>query len=215
MYREISKEELIKAMKLAKSRRQTITNLNLPQTGTANKFVRELIQKYGINEKEYYNGKKNDCLLSKFSKEEIQQAINNSTTYKEVLERLGYNNVAGSAYRTLKNHIIELELDVSNLTHRATNPFTPNTDEQVFCEHSQVTQSCLRNRVLKKNLIPYVCAICGQPPEWNGKPLTLTLDHKNGNRTDNRLENLQFVCPNCDHQQSTFCSKNKQRYYNL
>ena len=177
--------------------------------------MRELIQEYGINEKEYYNGKKKDCLLSKFSKEEIQQVINNSTTYKEVLERLGYNNVAGSAYRTLKNHIIELELDVSNLTHKATNPFTPNTDEQVFCEHSQVTQSCLRNRVLKKNLIPYVCAICGQPPEWNGKPLTLTLDHKDGNRTNNRLENLQFVCPNCDHQQSTFCSKNKQRYYNL
>lgn len=45
------------------------------------------------------------------------------------------------------------------------------------------------------------------------KPLTLTLDHANGNRMDNRLENLRFVCPNCDRQQDTYGSKNKIRYF--
>lgn len=215
MYRYISKEELVEAMSISNSRRQTIVNLGLPQTGTANKFVKELILKYNIMEEDYYNGKRHDCVVRKVSVSELQDIINKSTTYKEVLEKLGYENAVGSAYRTLKEYIKEAGLDTSNLTHRTSTPFTPNTDEQVFCENSKVTQSCLRNRVLKKQVIPYVCAICGQPPEWNGKPLTLTLDHKNGNRTDNRLENLQFVCPNCDHQQSTFCSKNKQRYYKL
>ena len=45
-------------------------------------------------------------------------------------------------------------------------------------------------------------------PIWNNKELTLTLDHINGNNTDDRIENLQWVCPNCDRQLDTFGSKN-------
>ena len=215
MYREISKEELIEAMNNSSSRTQVIANLNLPYTGTANKFIRELIQQYNISETEYYNSRRNNCLVNKVSKEKLQEIIDTSNTYKEILEKLGYKDVAGSAYRTLKDNIVKLKLDTSNLIHRRTSSYTFNSDAQVFCKDSKVTQACLRKRVLKKKIIPYECAICGNKGEWNGKPLTLTLDHKNGNRTDNRIENLQFVCPNCDHQQSTFCSKNKQRYYKM
>ena len=45
-----------------------------------------------------------------------------------------------------------------------------------------------------------------------GRPLTLTLDHINGDHNDNRIENLQFICPNCDSQQDTYCYKNKHKY---
>jgi len=51
------------------------------------------------------------------------------------------------------------------------------------------------------------CEICGQDPEWNGKPLILQIDHINGNRKDNRLENLRIVCPNCHTQTETFSCK--------
>lgn len=215
MYRYISKDELINVMKISSSRRDVIRNLKLPLSGTANKFIKELINTYGICEKEYYVFSKKNCLINQYSKNQIQKILNESSTYKEALEKMGYENAVGSSYRTLKEFIKVNNLDTTHMSHRAAISFRPNTDEDVFCENSKVTQSCLRNRVLKDSLIPYVCAICGQPPEWNGKPLTLTLDHKNGNRNDNRLNNLQFVCPHCDQQQSTFCSKNKQRYYNL
>jgi rubrerythrin len=55
---------------------------------------------------------------------------------------------------------------------------------------------------------PYICEICGLLPEWNGKILTLQLDHKNGNGLDDREENLRFVCPNCHSQTETFCGRN-------
>jgi hypothetical protein len=53
----------------------------------------------------------------------------------------------------------------------------------------------------------YCCNVCGIS-EWQGKPLTLWVDHIDGDATNNRPENFQLVCPNCDSQQPTFGAKN-------
>jgi hypothetical protein len=46
------------------------------------------------------------------------------------------------------------------------------------------------------------CKYYSEPLVWNGKSLKLILDHRNGNNTDDRPENLRFLCPNCDSQQT-------------
>lgn len=61
----------------------------------------------------------------------------------------------------------------------------------------------VKNFIIKNNLIEYKCDICKQLPMWNGKILTLHLDHKNGNKGDNRIKNLKFLCPNCHEQTDT------------
>lgn len=58
------------------------------------------------------------------------------------------------------------------------------------------------------------CAECGQESSWNNKPLTLQLDHIDGNSDNNRLTNLRLLCPNCHTQTETFGSKGHGKRYN-
>lgn len=51
------------------------------------------------------------------------------------------------------------------------------------------------------------CECCGLS-EWNGIPITLQAHHKDGDKTNNELENLQLLCPNCHSQTDNYCSKN-------
>lgn len=54
------------------------------------------------------------------------------------------------------------------------------------------------------------CEICGIS-EWLGRPLSLPLHHLNGDGDDNRLENLQLLCPNCHSQTENFAGRKRRR----
>lgn len=69
------------------------------------------------------------------------------------------------------------------------------------------SRGTVRKRIINQNLLPYKCSICGIS-KWRGKLLSLNLDHINGIADDHRLENLRWVCPNCDSQSSTFAGRN-------
>ena len=79
--------------------------------------------------------------------------------------------------------------------------------DDIFVENSKVARDQIKNIIIKEKLINYVCSECGQDGNWNGKVLSLQIDHINGVRNDNRLSNLRFLCPNCHSQTSTFCNK--------
>ncbi len=77
-------------------------------------------------------------------------------------------------------------------------------DELVFCENAKIARHHVKRKIIQRNLIEYKCGVCGNDGVWNGKPLPLILDHMNGINNDNRLENLRFVCSNCDSQLPTY-----------
>jgi|LakMenEpi03Aug12_release.lakeMendotaPanAssembly.Ray.scaffolds.fasta_scaffold1106962_2 hypothetical protein len=52
------------------------------------------------------------------------------------------------------------------------------------------------------------CSCCGIS-EWNGLPLVLELEHKDGNGENNDLKNICLLCPNCHSQTATYKNKNK------
>ena len=81
-------------------------------------------------------------------------------------------------------------------------------NEDVFVIESTYPRHRLKERIIKQSLIPYKCCICDIEAIWNGRPMPLILDHINGINNDNRLENLRFVCSNCDSQLPTYKSRN-------
>jgi DNA-binding CsgD family transcriptional regulator/5-methylcytosine-specific restriction endonuclease McrA len=68
----------------------------------------------------------------------------------------------------------------------------------------------LRRRLLAEDLKPARCALCAIS-DWRGAPLSLALHHINGDRHDNRLENLELLCPNCHSQTDTYAGRNGAR----
>lgn len=69
------------------------------------------------------------------------------------------------------------------------------------------------NRTIRQYLIRNngnYCMICGlNADDWNGKSITLIVDHIDGKSDNNHLDNLRIVCPNCDSQLDTYKAKNK------
>ncbi len=68
--------------------------------------------------------------------------------------------------------------------------------------------STLKRRLIEAGILEEKCGECGLS-EWRGKRLCIQMDHVNGINTDNRLENLRMLCPNCHSQTETFGARNK------
>lgn len=79
-----------------------------------------------------------------------------------------------------------------------------NINDYLVLNGPSITTYKLKKRLLREGLKTNICEICGQGPIWNGLPLVLQLDHKDGNKRNNTLYNLQILCPNCHTQTETY-----------
>lgn len=145
--------------------------------------------------------------MSHYTESQFRIAVAESTSVSGVVQRIGRARV-GTNFDLVRKEIARLNLDTS---HWVRQPWvSPSPDEEVFQEGSRFSTGVVKKRVLAKRLLPYRC-ICGLTSEWQGARLVLRLDHINGKRNDHRLENLRFLCPNCDSQTETYCGRNKAR----
>ena len=152
--------------------------------------------------------------IYKLSDEQFVELLKKSSTISEVLFKLGYTVKGNSwGYSQVKRRMDDLNLDYSIFKGKSavikTNKLNNVKKEDILKENCRHQRTVLRRYVIKNNLIPYKCAICGCT-KWQGKTLSLELDHINGVNNDNRLENLRFLCPNCHSQTSTYGSRNQQ-----
>jgi 5-methylcytosine-specific restriction endonuclease McrA len=153
---------------------------------------------------------KNSGLAYQTSDQEFKKIILASTSCIEAMKTLGFKCVAGNARCTVKRRIQELGIDISHWSNNTKNAHAANkqSHEEYFAKGTYHSGGHTRTRILKYNLIPYACALCGNKGEWQNKPLILQIDHINGDHTDNELNNLRFLCPNCHTQTDTFAGKN-------
>jgi hypothetical protein len=153
----------------------------------------------------YYDGVK-----SKYHKDNLVEVIKQSYNYSDCLKKLGINNL-GSSYNTLKKYIEKYEIDITHFRSSTDSIFTMIKNniislEEILVVNSTYTSSHrLKNRLYNVGLKERKCELCGQGEEWNGKKMSLILDHINGKHNDNRINNLRIVCPNCNATLETHC----------
>ncbi len=138
---------------------------------------------------------------------EFINAVRSSSSIAGVLRALG-RALVGTNYAFVKREVKRLGLDTGHWKGGGPQASKFTAAELLIVDNYR-PRNLVKRLVLREELIPHTCAECGLGSEWQGKPLVLRLDHKNGIRNDDRLENLRFLCPNCDSQTDTFCGRNK------
>ncbi|MFI6859467.1 HNH endonuclease [Streptomyces sp. NPDC050421] len=147
----------------------------------------------------------------------VQEAVEVSRSVAELLRRLGLpDNRRQRAL--LREWIIEMGLTTSHFLGQAhqrglpgTTPLKPAAEVLVKHERKGRTKSTLLRRALAEIGVPERCAGCGTGPSWQGRHLTLEVDHINGDWGDDRAENLRLLCPNCHAITSTWCRGGARR----
>ncbi|MEV6502527.1 HNH endonuclease [Streptomyces prunicolor] len=148
--------------------------------------------------------------------DELRTAVAESASVTEALRRLDRPNNGGQR-AMLDKWITEDGLATSHFVGQAHQRGKPSAaakrPEDVLVQHDgkRRTKTSLLRRALCDIGVPEQCARCGADPEWLGKPMTLEVDHINGDWSDDRQENLRLLCPNCHAITSTWCRGGRQR----
>jgi len=135
-------------------------------------------------------------------------SLNSINTYMKLNKNINTKNI------TIKNRIDYLNLNISHFNRSKSmqkwkneNKLKPLKD--ILVENSKYNNGTdIKNKLYKAELKEEKCELCKIGNIWNNKKLTLQLDHINGVHTDNRIENLQIICPNCHSCTENYCGRN-------
>lgn len=143
----------------------------------------------------------------KYTKEIMEKACINAKSIAQVCRNLGLKP-AGGNYRTVKLNLEKFGIDTEHFTGQRWNKGLKHVEEtskipleNILKENIDYKSSLLKERLINAGIKEFKCELCGYTEN-------LELHHINGNHYDNRLENLQILCPNCHAKTDNYRGRN-------
>lgn len=142
-------------------------------------------------------------MRNKYTKELLEPIVKDSSTWAEVCRKMGVEPMTGSQSH-LKKRAVDFGIDFSHFLGQAHNrgkQFKKKAAIEYCYNGSNEPSDRLKKKLIRDGYKEAECEVCGLS-EWRGQPIVLELDHKDSNHSNNELDNLQILCPNC-HAQET------------
>lgn len=153
----------------------------------------------------------------KYTKEKLEAVASKCFSFRQMISEFGLKETGGN-YANIQSRCKEFGVDTSHFLGQGWNnsnhPSWGNGSlplEEYFVKSDKKKATAqVKRRLLNNNLKEYKCERCGID-EWMGGRILIELHHMNGESTDNRLDNLQLLCPNCHSQTHNYCKKEELR----
>lgn len=151
----------------------------------------------------------------RWSEEQLIAAAKNSYSIRQVLHKLKLKE-AGGNYSQIKKYLLFYKIETSHFKGRGWNKGLHGIGKprlnlsEILVNNSYFQSYKLKKRLFDAGLKRHCCEMCGWAQKSLDGRLPLELDHINGDSSDNRLENLRVLCPNCHSLQPTHRGRNRK-----
>ena len=200
--RKVSDGELLAAVPHALHLADLLRRLGMAPCGGNYECTRTRLLGLGVDESRFRAGRQ----VRPVDPQELAAAVSSATSWAMAARLVG---LPSSGARRVRLLAARAGLDTSPLSPSGERvrgvPAAPL--DTVLVRGRRCSTSKLRERLLREGVLAHRCAGCGGE-RWQERPIPLELDHINGDRTDNRLENLRLLCPDCHAQTDTYRGRN-------
>lgn len=147
---------------------------------------------------------------ARHTEQQLRDAVAAASSLAQVIRSLG-GTPSGAWYRRLNRQLAVYDIDTSHFRRygngggRTSEPLA-----SLLVRGRAVPTDRLRRRLIAEGVKSHRCEDCGRA-EWNGQPIPLELDHVDGDRYNNLLQNLRLLCPNCHALTPTYRGRNIDR----